>query len=158
MRTGRIRMTIDSHLEHVFLVGLAVNHICRSIPMSEQLAYEAEVSVVEALNNVITHGYRNRAGHPVDVEVSVELGRVVFTVSDRGTPMEHRPATLPEAGDNDREALAEGGRGLYIMRAFTDHVTYSRVGDHNVLTLVKLLPMPGAWPVRPRAGKGRERH
>jgi serine/threonine-protein kinase RsbW len=146
MRTGAITLSIDSSLEHVFLVGLAVNKICRSIPVSEQLAYEAEVSVVEAVNNSIKHGYREQGGHRVEVEVAVEPGRVTFKVCDCGPPMERVCVSLPEVSGTDHHALAEGGRGVFIMHAFTDRVTYDRVGDRNVLTLVKQVPVGTSGP------------
>lgn len=146
MRVGAITLAIDSRVENVFLVGLAVNKICASIPLSEQAAYEAEVSVVEAVNNVIKHAYGNEAGHTVEVLVTVGAGAVTFDVCDTGRPMERLDARLPPVDADDAAGLSEGGRGLYIMHAFSDHVRYHRSAGRNVLTLVKLYPGTVAQP------------
>ncbi|MCK6554135.1 ATP-binding protein [Candidatus Binatia bacterium] len=140
MRAGAITLAIDSRIENVFLVGLAVNKICASIPLSEQAAYEAEVSVVEAVNNVIKHAYGSEAGHRVEVVVTVGAEAVTFEVCDTGRALEKLAVRLPPVDCDDRAGLQEGGRGLYIMHAFSDRVRYHSSGGRNVLTLVKLYP------------------
>ena len=154
MRVGAITLAIESRVENVFLVGLAVNKICASIPLSEQAAYEAEVSVVEAVNNVIKHAYGNEAGHTVEVVVTVGTGAVTFEVCDTGRPLERLEVRLPAVDCDDTTSLSEGGRGLYIMHAFSDHVRYDRAPGGNVLTLVKLYPgavTPPEGPACPTA-------
>lgn len=154
MGIGAITLAIDSRVENVFLIGLAVNKICASIPLSEQGAYEAEVSVVEAVNNVIKHAYGNEPGHTVEVVVTVNQSAVTFEVCDTGRPLERLEVRLPQVDSDDYESLPEGGRGLYIMHAFSDQVRYDRSGARNVLTLVKLFPgtvQPPAPPVDPSA-------
>ncbi|OFV87143.1 MAG: hypothetical protein A3J75_07225 [Acidobacteria bacterium RBG_16_68_9] len=141
-QTGTITLTIDSRIDHVFLVGSAVNKICTAAALSEQEAYEAEVSVVEAVNNAIEHAYDNRAGHPVEVVVTVDNDRIVFQVCDWGRTLEwtgERPPA-PIVNADDTASLPEGGRGLFIMYAFTDAIDYRRRGAKNVLTLVKHVP------------------
>jgi len=140
MRTGVVTLTIDSQLDHVFLIGQAINTICAAIPLSEQAAYEAEVSVVEAVNNVIEHAYGNQPGHPVEVVVTVGEGNITFQVCDHGVPRKRMRVRLPEVNRRNPHTLAERGRGLFIMQAFTDQLRYDRDGDRNVLTLVKRLP------------------
>jgi len=140
MRIGAITLAIDSRVENVSLIGLAVNKICASIPLSDQGAYEAEVSVVEAVNNVIKHAYGNEPGHTVEVVVTVGQSAVTFEVCDTGRPLERFDVRLPPVDSDDYESLPEGGRGLYIMHAFSDQVRYERQGGRNVLTLVKLFP------------------
>jgi serine/threonine-protein kinase RsbW len=145
MQTGSITLTIDSRFDNVFLVGSAVNRICRAIALSDQAAYEAEVSVVEAVNNVIEHAYQNEMGHPVEVVVTVEPDRITFQVCDWGKALrwngERPPPPVVDA--NDVESLSEGGRGLFLMYALTDHIDYHRANGKNVLTLVKRLPASG---------------
>ena len=64
-----------------------------------------------ALRNLVDNALRHRAGHPVDVSVTEEGGRVVFTVRYRG----------PGIASGDRERVfdrffstrsEEGGTGL----------------------------------------------
>jgi serine/threonine-protein kinase RsbW len=138
-RTGRIALVIDSSLDHVFLVGLAVNKICSLVPLSDSETFQVELCVVEAVNNAIEHAYANEPGHPVTIAVEIDTDRLVFKVMSTGHPIDgdvlQRSLEEPTAA----QLRAERGRGMSIMRTFMDCVSYARTGDTNVLTLVKHL-------------------
>ena len=136
MRTGSITLTIPSHADHVYLVGVSVNRICTECGLGELAAYEAEVAVVEAVNNAIEHAYGNEPTHQVEIVVSVEADRILFAIRDSGRalPAEALAAPLDEAADS-----SEHGRGLRLIRGFVDEVTYASDGSRNTMTLVKRL-------------------
>lgn len=138
-RTGRITLVIDSSLDHVFLVGLAINRICSFVPLTDIEAFQAELCVVEAVNNAIKHAYQNEPGHPVSIAVAVESDRLVFEITNTGRPMDAGVLERPPHEATAAELRAEDGRGTSIMRSFMDTVSYGRKGDVNVLTLVKRL-------------------
>lgn len=138
-RTGGVTLAIDSQLEHVYLVGLAINTICRAAALSEVEASQVELSVVEGVNNAIEHAYADEPGHRVEVRVTVDQDALLFAVCDRGNPMPTDALSACTALDEEA-LLAEGGRGLLIMRSFMDEVSYERRGSENVWTLVKRLP------------------
>ena len=137
MRTGAVTLTIDSHLDHVFLVGVAVNRICAAVDLGEQVAGEVEAAVVEAVNNAIEHAYANRPGHRVDVRVRLESDGVFVQVCDDGRAI---PAETWRAAAAEPERLAERGRGMMIMRGFMDDVQYAREAGRNVVTMIKRIP------------------
>jgi serine/threonine-protein kinase RsbW len=123
----------------VFLVGLAVQRICVSIPLSEQSAYEMEMAVVEAVNNSIEHACHNQPGHPITIRMNLSEDRITFVVSDGGEAVEYFREMPPlEAGELAQPA--ERGRGVQIMRALMDEVGYRTDGNSNLLTMVKYLP------------------
>lgn len=137
MHTGTIELTIDSQLDHVFLVGQAVGTICAASPLGAAKAREAEAAVVEAVNNAIEHAYGNEKGHAVKIMVTLLADRIRFRICDTGYRMSQTPAGLA-AGDYASGDLTEGGRGFLIMRSLMDEVSYAQVGNQNVLTLVKV--------------------
>ncbi len=139
MRTGAISLTIDSQFQHVFLVGLAVQRICSSIPLSEQAAYEMETAVVEAVNNSIEHACHLQPGHPITVRVNLSEDRVTFVISDPGQAVECI-REMPAPDENDLSEIPTRGRGVQIMRAMMDEVGYCTNGTLNLLTMVKYLP------------------
>jgi serine/threonine-protein kinase RsbW len=134
MRAGMVRLTIDSRVDHVHMIGLAVRGICASIPLSEEDAYQVELCIVEAVNNSVEHAYHGESGHDVTVVASLGAGRLVLEVLDGGTPMD-----WPSVQERREQAslLDEGGRGFLIMETYMDEVSYDRVDGRNVLTLVK---------------------
>jgi anti-sigma regulatory factor (Ser/Thr protein kinase) len=139
MRTGSIALTIDSQFRNVFLVGLAVQRICLSIPLSEQSAYEMEMAVVEAVNNSIEHACHNQPGHPITIRMNLSEDRITFVVSDGGEAVEYF-REMPALEDAGHSQPAERGRGVQIMRALMDEVGYRTDGNSNLLTMVKYLP------------------
>lgn len=116
------------------MIGLAIQGVCTSIPMAAEDAHRVELCIVEAVNNVIEHAYGHEEGHDVSVVISVDCDRVTLEVLDTGNSMDWKSAQERRA---DAFLLDEGGRGLGIMESCMDRVSYRRVGNKNVLTLVK---------------------
>ncbi len=135
-----IRLNIKSRLENVSLVGLAVNKICSAMPFGEDDVYQTELCVVEACNNVIEHAYSNKPDQDIDILIQQHADRIVFDISDRGTP---RPA-LYESNlgfdPNDRSQLPDGGMGLFFIHEIMNEVEYRNQDGRNVLTLTKYCP------------------
>lgn len=140
MRTGSIDLTIDSQFQNVFLVGLAVQRICSSIPLSEQAAYEMEMAVVEALNNSIEYACHNQPGHPITIRMNLSEDRITFVIFDAGEAVEYF-RQMPALDSTDLAHPPERGRGVKIMRALMDEVGYRSDGTLNLLTMVKYLPI-----------------
>lgn len=137
MRTGAVTLRIDSRLEHVALIGIAVRAICTAIPVTDEQAAAIELCVVEAVNNAVEHAYREEAGHPVEVRLLLGGGALRIAIRDRGRRMDWAAARAQ--ADGYTGGLDEGGRGLVIMRSVMDHVSYRCAGGWNELSMRKRL-------------------
>lgn len=132
-----IHLSTDSRLENVALVGLAVRGIVSGASFTEVEIHHVEVSVVEAVNNAVLHAYRGEPGHAVEVTLSLHPDRVECVISDTGAPMKGLKEDEPDEDPVDRRNLAEGGRGLAIIRAAMDEVVYGSQGGRNVMKMTK---------------------
>jgi serine/threonine-protein kinase RsbW len=139
MRAGTITLSIDSSYDNVFLVGLVVRQICRFAEMEDSEAFRVELCVVEAVNNVIQHGYEGRVGGEIEIEVRLRPEALSFEVRDRGRAMDAAALEASALEADDAALLEDNGRGLRIVRAWMDEVLYSRSGLHNRLVLTKRL-------------------
>jgi len=128
---------MDSNLEVVFLVGLAIRAFCSFVRLSEVAVYEVELTVVEAVNNIIKHAYGNEKGHEVEILVSLHVDRLMFQICDSGRTLDSNQVSALNFDPDDLDALPEGGMGLHIMQSAMDRVEYSRLEGRNVLSLVK---------------------
>jgi serine/threonine-protein kinase RsbW len=136
-----ISLMIDSDLDKVAHIASAVRGVCASL-LSTDDADAIELSVVEAINNVIKHGYHGQPGKDVQVLVSLQPDRVVIEVLDRASPMQ---SDLLDQATEDRFAfdetnldeVPEGGMGLALIRMNMDEVEYSSAGGENRLRMVK---------------------
>jgi serine/threonine-protein kinase RsbW len=137
-RMQRIRLVIDSNLEHVALVGGCISRLCALAGLTEMRCFQVETCVAEAVNNAIFHAYDNQPGREVVVTWSLDATRIQIEVSDRGRAMDLKrlPLSTVEVPGPD----AEHGRGWYIMHAWMDAVAYSSEGGINTLTMSKNLP------------------
>jgi anti-sigma regulatory factor (Ser/Thr protein kinase) len=138
---ARISINIDSRLDHVHLVGHAVHGICSQLGLGEVVVYEIELAVVEAVNNAIKHAYGTRAGHPVEVVISVNEKRLQCEICDRGEPLPFlQKGQVLDFDPRNKRDLPEGGMGLHIMEQVMDDVAYHvRDDGKNCLVLCKRL-------------------
>lgn len=133
-----VHLTIDSQFKNVFLVGLAVRGICSYLPLNETDVFQAEVCVVEAVNNVIKHAYNGESGHDVDVIISLHPNRVAFQICDSGKTFELKKEVATMNFDaKNIETLPESGIGLHIIHAVMEDVTYETLTGRNILTMSK---------------------
>ena len=149
MHSGTLILRIDSQLDHVFLVGVAVRGVCAAARLDDEQANAIELCVVEAVNNAIEHAYSGEPGHPVEIAVEIAGGAMQVEVRDRGSAMDWA-AACARADGYAADRLAEGGRGVFIMRSLMDRLTYRSADGWNVLTLIKQLPEAVPAPEMPR--------
>jgi serine/threonine-protein kinase RsbW len=136
-----ISLMIDSDLDKVAHIASAVRGVCSSL-LSTDAADAVELSVVEAINNVIKHGYHGRPGRDVQVLVSLQADQVVIEIVDHASPME--PGLLDQVPDDpfafdesNLDEVPEGGMGLALIRLNMDEVDYRSGGGENRLRMVK---------------------
>jgi serine/threonine-protein kinase RsbW len=134
-----IKLTIDSHLEHIGLVGLAVQGLCSYVGFSEVEAYQIQLCVVEAVTNVVKHAYGAQAGHEVRVEVTLNPDRISFRIMDEGKTMKPLSREPLEFAPTNLAAIPEGGLGLHIIQTVMDEVDYQTADGTNILTMHKNL-------------------
>lgn len=93
----------------------------------------------EALVNVINYAYGGGEG---DLELQADTsapGTLQLKLIDSGAPFDPL-----QKEDPDITAPAEqrpiGGLGIFMVKQIMDSVTYERIGERNVLTMVKQAP------------------
>ena len=143
MQTGAIKLTIESRLDNVALIGMVLNRIGLEAGLGEQGAFEVEVCTVEAVTNSIKHAYGGQPGKLVEVQVELEPQCLTIRVSDNGralpAPRLRRRRWQIEAPNR----LRESGRGLFIIHSLMDRVAYESKAGTNVMTLCRSLAALG---------------
>lgn len=137
-----LSLQIDSDLESVELVAKAVRALC-SDRLDETMLNDVELSVVEAVNNVIKHGYHGKRGSSVEIKVGLRNDRVVIDILDQAPPMPEgvtaaKPGSPFQFDPESIEDLPESGMGLALIQMTMDEVSYSSEAGVNRLSLTKL--------------------
>ncbi|MXP42083.1 ATP-binding protein [Altererythrobacter soli] len=130
---GAIRINAD--LREVRRLAEWLRGKCSEGGLGEMAAYDLELATVEAANNVVEHGYAGTSGGEIGLDLEIDRGIAVITLTDHGIPVppglfdQCRPAPLD----------ATEGRGIGIVQSCVDVVNYSTREGLNRLTLIKLL-------------------
>lgn len=103
------------------------------------LTNKIEVAIDEILTNISLHAYAPGSGN-IDIDYSLEEDQRLFTViiTDEGVAFNPLEKEDPDVSLSEKERPI-GGLGIYIVKNVMDEVTYSRVGNKNVLTLKKTI-------------------
>ena len=123
-----------------------VRHLCHraldEIGVTDDCAADITVALTEACTNVLVHS------GPSDnyaVRVTIDAERCILRIVDAGHGFD---AHTQAAGDAAAPS-AESGRGIQLMRALVDRVTFmSKPEDGTVVHLEKELELADDAPIR----------
>jgi serine/threonine-protein kinase RsbW len=143
----KLTLSIDSDLELVGLLTKAVRALCEDV-LSEEETDAVELSVDEAVTNVIRHGYANKNDQRLDVELSFGDREVVIDILDHAEPMQaefdEADASVFDFDQGDPSTLPESGMGIALIKRNMDSVEYTRGAGRNRLRMVKFFSKPNA--------------
>jgi serine/threonine-protein kinase RsbW len=95
-----------------------------------------DLSLEEWVTNVISYACADGREHFITIRFAAAEGEARVEVEDDGR--EFNPLTLPPVDVTEPlETRRVGGLGVHMMRQLMDALDYRRLGDHNLLTLVK---------------------
>jgi serine/threonine-protein kinase RsbW len=89
--------------------------------------FAIKLAMEEGLNNAIRHGNRLDPRKTVRLDYEVDLVRVVIEIRDQGKGFDPRSVPDPTADENLEKPT---GRGIMLMRAYMDEVSFSQDGTH----------------------------
>lgn len=136
-----LTLRLDSRLENVPLASVALRAVAAEAGFPSEECERLELCVVEALTNVIQHAYRGEAGHPVTLHITLTGEELELRVRDEGVRMPDGLLERPEPEEASTvDALAESGRGLFLMRRLVDRIGYHAGPEGNTLLLARRLP------------------
>ena len=116
-----ITLKIVSDPQNVSLLGEAISALCLYATKNEKCAQDIQLAVIEALNNVILHAYKNQVGNDIIVQWRQTTGCLSVEITDFGVSMKSiPPGSFPEFE-------AENGRGWWIINACVDEYYYKVV-------------------------------
>ena len=107
--------------------------LARELGYSAETAFAIRLAFEEAVNNAIRHGNAMDAAKAVRIEYEVTPARVAIAIADEGRGFD--PGALPDP-TRDENLEKPGGRGVMLMRAYMDKVTFNRRG--NRVSMVKI--------------------
>ncbi|HET6407587.1 MAG TPA: ATP-binding protein [Chthoniobacteraceae bacterium] len=136
MHEGSISIRIEADVREIERLNRLVRQFGELHEVPSRTLYAVNLALDELVTNVVLYGYDDPTGKEVIIKIATGGSELVASVCDGGrpfNPLDVRPPDL-NAPLEDREL---GGLGVHLVRSLMDHVSYSREGDQNVLTIRK---------------------
>ena len=130
-RPGALRLALPCELSAVRAAGRTVHAFLADLGCAQDDIVATELAFVEACNNAVQYATGPQRDQPVQVEVCCDPKEITLQITDHtsGFIWRHRPPFPPPE--------SEGGRGLPIIQALTDHAEYRQSPGGNILSLRK---------------------
>lgn len=141
MNQNNLKLEIDSKLENVSVVRVAISAFVSILPISVDELMDIKTSVSEAVTNSIEHGYEKNSGTVIITAklVSDTDDVVTISVQDFGTGIENIELAMTPSYTSKPE-LEHSGLGFTIMETFMDHIVVDSVlNSGTTVTMTKKL-------------------
>lgn len=127
----RKKLAVSSQLSNIHS---AASELATFIAHSHLDKDELQLVISEAIANAMVHGNKRDPRKKVIATACVEPRKVVLKIADQGNGFDYDKVPDPVQEEN----LHKGhGRGLFLIRHFTDKVQFNRRG--NEITMTKYL-------------------
>ena len=130
-------LSINSEFKNVSSVCFIAKTFCIENSIPEDKIKEIELSLAEALNNIIKHSYKGDKNNKIDIKMNCNSEQFSIELTDYGEARKNLSKPVLEFDPNDIKSLPEGGMGLFIINQLMDDNMYIVEGNKNIFTLVK---------------------
>jgi serine/threonine-protein kinase RsbW len=126
---------LDSTLECVDRAEELVVEAAKKAGINEDDALSLGMAVRECAVNAVVHGNRYNLNKKVHLTIARTTGQLIIRIADEGEGFELEELPDPLAEEN---LLRHSGRGIFIIRAFTDDFQVRRMSPSGTeATLIK---------------------
>lgn len=136
MKNVEVEIKVPYETRYLALIGKIGEDVVRTLRRlrgdREELAYQVNLVLTEAIANVIHHASNEKSLPYIRISLGVKDNQFMIRVFDEGQGFDIE--ALPEP---DFHSLKEGGRGVYLIRSVMDEVNYVEHEDGYVLEMIK---------------------
>lgn len=119
----RIELKIPSQLVFLGVPDAVLMELASDMPFDRKQIDELSTSVIEACTNAMEHGNRLREECQIEIHFDFGENEIEVSVYDEGPGFDYARWQPPQ------DLMAERGRGILIMREFTDTLEFGPAPD-----------------------------
>ena len=134
-----IILSLPSSMKLVYLLDVVISDILKDMNFAEDIQEQVNLAVIEAGTNAIKHGNKEHPDKRATFQFIVGEEKLTIVIEDEGPGFERQEVADPLDPAN---LLKSSGRGLFLMEACMDSVTYEAEG--RIIKMVKYKNPPDA--------------
>ena len=119
----RLEVTLDTELESVDLAESIVMRVAEAAGFDEDEVHKLGMAVREGVVNAYNYGNAQDRQKKILLTVEFEQDQMIVHIVDEGMGFDLKDVADPLAEEN---LLRTSGRGIFLMRAFTDELAVRR--------------------------------
>ena len=132
--SSKIVLQLPSKRDYLGVPDAVLMEIGSDLDCCQRALEDLGTSIIEACTNAMEHGNKLDEATPIEVVFTFEEMKIIVTVFDQGPGFDYQHWQPSD------EIMRERGRGILIMRGFTDELEFGKSSDGRFFTrLVKTL-------------------
>ena len=136
--TGRImktfKLVIPSTPDQIQKVERYTEKIAGQIGFSQDEKDSLAIAITEVVANAIYHGNKSNPKKKVYLNIETHPKTMIIRIRDEGSGFDPDKIADPL---HPKNLLKDSGRGIYIIRALMDEVSFKYVNNGTEVTLIK---------------------
>jgi len=131
---NKFYLEIESDPNNLIIVEEFVNYCSVELNINKEKISSLLLAVTEAVTNAIIHANKNDKSKLVKISVERKNQQLIITVKDQGNGFDPSKVPDPTIPEN---LLKDSGRGVYLMRFYTDELKFNITpeGTETILIL-----------------------
>lgn len=131
-----IHLDLPSSIQYIYLLDTIILEILNEMEFDEETIEQVSLAVIEAGTNAIKHGNKEDLNKHAHFEFIVQPDKFTVVVQDEGQGFKRAEVADPLDPAN---LLKSSGRGIFLMEACMDSVTFEQSG--TIVKMVKYKPL-----------------
>jgi serine/threonine-protein kinase RsbW len=131
-----LELILKGGLEEVDHLATALDLFSNEVGLDDLIKNQVNLILEELYTNTANYGFRGIINGMVTITLSVIDGQLEMIYQDNGIPFNPLEIEDPDLLLSIDERPI-GGLGIFFVKAMTDQVEYSRVGEFNRLKMQK---------------------
>ncbi|MCG9131490.1 ATP-binding protein [Candidatus Poribacteria bacterium] len=127
-----IMLSLPSSMQHVYLLDVVVSEVLKEVGFTEETQEQINLAAIEAGTNAIKHGNKEDPRKRATIQFILDDDKLTIVIQDEGEGFTRQEVADPLDPEN---LLKSSGRGLFLMEACMDAVTYEANG--TIIKMVK---------------------
>lgn len=136
---GSASLTVINRIDEIIPVSEWLEQASAQFELDAKTTFKLDLVLNEALMNIVNYAYQDDSSHEIILNLLNWSEHVTLEIIDGGAPFNPFIATLPPTQSTLESALPNG-RGILLIKSFTDAQEYSYNGKLNIMRVTICKP------------------